>query len=230
MRPISRVVVAEHVEQLLRLGRLGEGGEAAQVAEDGRDDPPVTAQERLAVGARDQLGDLGREEAGQLGALAVDGPQVVALEVAQALGGQRGREAGLEDGGVERLGQVVGGAHLDAADDAVELVDGRDDDDRQVGDRLGGLDPAERLVAVHLGHLEVEQDDVDARRALRLEQVHRLPAVLGLDDLVALRLEGAGEDGPVEPGVVDDEDAPALVAHAASPASRPRAGRPRPAA
>ncbi len=84
--------------------------------------------------------------------------------------------------------------------------------------RVGGLDPAERLVAVHLRHLEVEQDDVDARRAFGLEQVHRHPAVLGLDDLVALGLEGAREDGPVEPRVVDDEDAAVLVAHAASPA------------
>ena len=88
---------------------------------------------------------------------------------------------------------------------------GGDDDDRQVRGRLGGLDPAERLVAVHLGHLEVEQDDVDARRALGLEQVHGRPAVLGLDDLVALRLERAREDGPIEPRVVDDEDAAVLA-------------------
>ena len=149
----------------------------------------MTAQERLAVGARHQLGDLRREEPRQLGALAVDRPQVVPLQVAQALRGQGGREPGLEDGRVERLRQVVGRAHLDAADDAVQLVDGRDHDDRQVAGGVGGLDPAEGLVAVHLGHLEVQQDDVDARGVLRLQEVHGQPAVLGLDHLVTLCLQ-----------------------------------------
>ena len=46
------VVLAQHVEQLLRRGGLGEGREAAQVAEQARDVGAVSGQEPLAVAAR----------------------------------------------------------------------------------------------------------------------------------------------------------------------------------
>ena len=59
----------------------------------------------------------------------------LALEVVQPLLGQRRLDPGAQDLRVDRLGQVVGGAHPDAADDAVELVDAGDDDDRQVAQR-----------------------------------------------------------------------------------------------
>ena len=56
----------------------------------------------------------------------------LALQVVQALPRHRGLDPGPQDLRVDGLGQVVGGAHLDAADDALELVDAGDDDDRQV--------------------------------------------------------------------------------------------------
>ena len=40
------------------------------------------------------------------------------------------------------VGEVVGGAHLEAADDAVELVDAGDHDDRQVRERRVALSAA----------------------------------------------------------------------------------------
>ena len=71
-RADRRVVAAQEAEHLFRLGRLGERREVPQVAEHGRDLAPMAGQHRLALGARHELGDLGREEAGQLATLAFD--------------------------------------------------------------------------------------------------------------------------------------------------------------
>ena len=68
-----RVIRAQDPEQLLGLGGLGEVGEAAQVGEEGSDLASVTGQELLTLRARDQRRDLGRDESGELGPLAVDG-------------------------------------------------------------------------------------------------------------------------------------------------------------
>ena len=67
-----RVIRAQDPEQLLGLGGLGEVGEAAQVGEEGSDLASVTGQELLTLRARDQRRDLGRDESGELGPLAVD--------------------------------------------------------------------------------------------------------------------------------------------------------------
>ena len=122
-------------------------------------------QHRLPVGARDQRGDLRRQEPRELRALPVDRGQQLALVVAQSFLGERRLDAGLEDLRIDGLRQVVGGAHPDAADDAVELVDARDHDDRHVAQRIVGLERGQRLVPVHLGHHDVEQDEVDRFRA-----------------------------------------------------------------
>src|SRR6476646_9820319 len=76
--------------------------------------------------------------------------QILELQVVQPFLRQRRVQPGPEHCGVEGLGQVVGGADLDAADDAVELVHGRDHDHRQVTEAIVGLDPRQLLVAVQL--------------------------------------------------------------------------------
>ena len=62
----------------------------------------------------------------------------------------------------------------------------------------------ERLVAVELGHQQVEQHDVDRRLGHDLQ---RLQTVLGLDRLDAQLGQRAPEQHPVEAVVVDDERA-----------------------
>src|SRR5256712_4276343 len=57
------VVLAQHAHDLLGLGDLRERGEAAEIAEHGGDLAPMALEERLVV--RDDLRDLGREEAAQ---------------------------------------------------------------------------------------------------------------------------------------------------------------------
>ena len=134
----------------------------------------------------------------------------LALRVVEALAGERARDPGLEDRRVDGLRQVVGGAHREAADDAVELVDAGDDDDRDVPQgRIRG-ERGERLVAVHHRHDDVEEDDVDRRRAGVPQPLERDAAVLGLDRLMADAAQQLRQQQAVERGVVDDEDAPGL--------------------
>src|SRR6188472_2256121 len=65
------------------------------------------------------------------------------------------------------------------------------------------LELREHLVAVELGHEDVEQQQVER---LLPQQVERLAAVLGEADGMALSLEAAREHEPVHPVVVGDED------------------------
>ena len=51
------------------------------------------------------------------------------LAVAHPLFIERGGDAGFEEEGVEGFGQVIFGPHLDALDDAFDVVEGGDDDD-----------------------------------------------------------------------------------------------------
>ena len=130
------------------------------------------------------------------------------LLVAQPLLAERRRDPRPEDRRVDGLGEVVGGAHADAADDAVELVDAGDDDDRQVAQGRVGLERGERLVAVHLGHDDVEQDRRRPAASPGRAAGRAPPAVGGLERLVADPAEQPDEQLAVERRVVDDEDPP----------------------
>src|SRR5436309_3301015 len=55
-----------------RVHRLLDGREAAKIAEEAGDVGTVSGQQLLALGGRDELGHLGRQEAGQLCALPLD--------------------------------------------------------------------------------------------------------------------------------------------------------------
>ncbi len=66
------MVLAQHVEKLLRRRRLDESSEAAEIAEDARDVGAMSSEELLAVFAGDELRDLRRDESRQLGALPLD--------------------------------------------------------------------------------------------------------------------------------------------------------------
>ena len=152
--------------------------------------------------------------------LSLDG---LALRVVQALAGERRRDPGPQDRRVHGLGQVVGRAHLEAADHAVELVDAGDDDDRDMAQGGIGGERGERLVAIHDGHDDVEEDDVDRRRVGVPEPVQGLLAVARLDRLVAQALEQPREQLPIERRVVDDEDASGIRAAVRRHQARPPA-------
>ena len=104
---------------------------------------------------------------------------------------------------VDRLGQVVLGAHLDALDHAVELVERRRHDHRDVAEMRVELQLRQHLVTVELGHQDVEQHQVEV---LATQQVERLAAVLREGDGVPLLLQTAAEQKAVHPVVVGDQD------------------------
>ncbi len=65
------------------------------------------------------------------------------LAVAQPFLFQRGADARAQQDRIERLGQIVLGAGLDAAHHAVELVERRNHDDRNVAGMRRRLEPAQ---------------------------------------------------------------------------------------
>ena len=86
--------------------------------------------------------------------------------VVETLLGQGGVHSGTQQCRVERLGEIVGSPDLDATHDAVEVLDGRDDDHREVAEVRVGLELLQGGEPVELGHLQVEQHGID-RGAVR---------------------------------------------------------------
>lgn len=127
---------------------------------------------------------------------------VLALALARPLAVERGADTRLEQHRVERFREVVVRAELDAARDALGLAERGEHDDPNLAHPLVGLDPAKHLVTVHLGHHDVEQDEVESTG---LEQLERLGAARGRHDEVPLALEVSREHVAVELDVVDDE-------------------------
>ena len=70
--------------------------------------------------------------------------------------------------------------------------------ERPLPDQARGLEP------VHVGHVDVEQDD---RELLLQQAAQRLARRADADDAQVGRLENGLERHQVLPGVVDDEDA-----------------------
>src|SRR5713101_2821363 len=100
---------------------------------------------------------------------------------------------------VHRLGEVVPGARLERLLPVPLHRLGRHGDDRQVPGAVDLPDRAHRVVAVHVGHHDVDEHDA-------LECLDRLLARLGADDVHALPLEHAGDREDVADVVVHDQD------------------------
>ena len=92
---------------------------------------------------------------------------------------------------LHRLGDVVGCAGVEALPAIVLHGLGGQGDDRQLAELRQLADRPRRLVAVHLRHHDVHQDDVDVRRPA--EDVQRLPAVLGREHVHPPVLQHAGQ-------------------------------------
>ena len=122
---------------------------AAQVEEADRDLAAMRLQRVVRTARHDKLGELGREEALQ-SAKAFDQrdllgdallecavpflqlPRVLRFTVAQPLLLQAGADTRPQQHGIEGLGQVILRSQLDAAYDALDLVDRRDHQHRDV--------------------------------------------------------------------------------------------------
>ena len=95
----------------------------------------------------------------------LDGRQVLPLLVAKPLLLESRADAGPKHGGIEWLRQIILRAAFDAANDAVQFIERRDHDHRQIVERRVELDLDERFVATELGHDHVEQHEVVAAAA-----------------------------------------------------------------
>jgi hypothetical protein len=128
----------------------------------------------------------------------------LAFDLVEALLCQCGVDPSAQEDRIEGLGEVILSAHLDAADDGIDLIDSRDHDHGHVLKHGIALQSLEHRDAVELGHDDVEQHHVEWLLAQDLE---RLLAACRGADTVPLLLEAVGQEHPVERVVVDDEDA-----------------------
>ena len=118
---------------------------------------------------------------------------------------------------VERLGDVVVGAELQALDLVHRVVAGGQHHDRDVGERP---DLADHLEAVDVGQADVQQHDV---RVLVLDDVERGLARPGAEDVDLAPLQGEPEADRLDDVglVVDDEDRIVITASPAPAVRRP---------
>ena len=96
----------------------------------------------------------------------------------------------LDDGlGLQRLGEIVGDPELQDAADLRLLLDGGEDHDGHLAQRVVGADRFERLQAVHHRHHQVEQDEIEGLALQDLEGLGAMdrlrdrPAELAPDDM-----------------------------------------------
>ena len=213
------VVLAQHGHDVLRLHGLGEAREAAQVAEDDGDLATVAAQEGVVAGRDHELRELRRQEAPQpaealegldlrldpLLELAVPGRELVGLRldrVVVALDAQQRVDSRKQLRLVERLGDEVVGARLDRSELLLLAAGGDHHDGQEAGGDVGPERPAD-LVAVHLRHQDVQQDEIDRLCGDALE---RLTTRVRRDHVVAARGQDRLQQPHVLRKVVDHED------------------------
>ena len=85
---------------------------------------------------------------------------------------------------VEWLGDIIVGAEAQGPDLRIHLADARQDQHR--GRNLGGAKLLEHVIAVHVGQIEVEQDDVVI---IELAEIEAFLAKIGGVDVEAFRAE-----------------------------------------
>jgi hypothetical protein len=109
-----------------------------------------------------------------------------------------------QDVGVVRLGDVVRGpGRVPAAQVLLVAVDGGEEDDRHLAARLGGPDARGALEAIHLRHLDVEQDHREGALGRLLQSLQPRPCRHHLE---VQRLQHGLERHQVGRRVVHQED------------------------
>ena len=146
----------------------------------------------------DLVGDP-RGQRAQRGELGLDGELVD-----QPLPLNQRPDARAQQDGVERLEQVILGAHFDGSDDAVDLIERRDHDYGHRAHAAVLPHPFEHFEAVHHRHHDVEQHDVER---LGGDAVERHLSVGRLLDGIPLALQAAAQDVSVRRVVVHHQDA-----------------------
>ncbi len=139
---------------------------------------------------------------------------LVAQNVAGLLEFELRPDAGEDDAGTDRFGDVVHGATVEAAFFVFRPIHGRDKNDRDVPCGRCGPQLGENLVAIHFGHHHIEQDEVRGRCAER--NLQGTTARVGGAYPIG-RLQQLAEDTEVLRGVIHDEYGWRVSAHILSP-------------
>ena len=153
-------------------------------------------QRVLGIACQQHVGDRGREEAAQpaealdlghpVGNPLRQGP-VEFLKLHRLLPqGEVVLHPRQQDGGADRLGQIVDRAERQALFLAFDFRHGCDKNDRNVMRGRICLEPGADFITAHVRHHDVEQDQVRGRRRLRLFQGLGA-AVCGADPVVRLQ-------------------------------------------
>jgi hypothetical protein len=111
---------------------------------------------------------------------------------------------------VEGLRQVVDRPELEPLNDALHIILGGEKDDGNVARLRIGLQPATDLVAIHVWHHDVEQDEL--KRARRGPLQRSLSVGRELEG-VPLIPQDVGQELDVLGLVVDDQDLEAVACH-----------------
>src|SRR6266487_3796893 len=136
--------------------------------------------------------------------------EILLLEIVKALPRQPGVDPGPQQHRIERLRQVVFRAHLDAPDDALDVLKCGDHDDRRVPELRLTPDALQHLIAVHAGHQHIQQHAVEQPIPQRFE---RFQPVRYRPYGMAVPLEAAGQEQAVHHVVVGDENAAWTLSH-----------------
>lgn len=110
--------------------------------------------------------------------------------------------AQLDDGFLEGLGDVIDRAQRQSADLVLGIGKRGDEDDRDRGQPGIGLERSKRLVAVHAGHHDIEQDQIRRRGSGQLE---RLRAAGGGRDRVSRIDDHPAQNADVVRNVIDNQ-------------------------
>ncbi len=125
------------------------------------------------------------------------------LAFAAAAQAQLGAHAGAHLGHAHRLGDVVGGAGVEAGDDVVGFAAGADEYDGDVGGVGLALQAAADFQAVEVRQDDVEQDQVGLDAG---GDVERALAGIGDEGLVALLAHHVLQQPEAVGSVVDDQN------------------------
>ena len=134
----------------------------------------------------------------------LDFAQIGDFTVAQPLLFEAGADAGAQEDRVEGFGDIILGAQLDAADDALDLVEGGNHDDRQMLQGGIGFHASQDFAPIEAGHEQIEQDKIELAGA---DLFKGIPAIADCGDGIAEFFEPAAEQFAVRFVIVGEQEA-----------------------
>lgn len=103
---------------------------------------------------------------------------------------------------IERLGQIIFGSAFNAPHDALQFVQSRNHDDRDVARLRVFLQTLQHFVAIHMRHHNVEQHDIERPRR---DHFQSLATIFGALNTMPLALQAARQQIAIGFVVIDNQ-------------------------